>query len=245
MKTTGFITHCLRKAAAREPGLVVCGFFRRWLFALCLVVGFGALPSLQAWAADAEIIQLRTELADDGIVLSAQTRFELPPVVQEALLKGIPLFFVMGADIYRDRWYWSDVRVASSARTVRLAFQPLTQRWRINTAPGLIISNTAGLRASLTQNFDTLSDALSAVQRTSRWKIAELSEVEAEASSGNTGYRLEYRFRLDMSQLPRPFQIGVAGQKEWVIQAQRREPLRLSPEVLSRPAEEAAPKATP
>ena len=44
-------------------------------------------------------------------------RFELPAVVEDALLKGIALFFVVEADIYRDRWYWTDPRVASAART--------------------------------------------------------------------------------------------------------------------------------
>lgn len=247
MNMMAFFTHFLKNAAnnavgntARIPAhkALMVSFIssgkRRFCFLWRgLVLGLGFLISaFPAWAVDAEIVQLRTEIAEDGIVLTAQMRFELPPVVQEALRKGIPMFFVLEADIYRERWYWTDVRVASSARTIRLAYQPLTLRWRINTVSGLISSNSAGLRATLNQNFDTLAEALAGLQRISRWRIADTADIEGEAS----GYRLDYRFRLDLTQLPRPFQIGVAGQREWVIDAQQREPLRLLPAVPALPA---------
>jgi hypothetical protein len=38
---------------------------------------------------------------------------------------------------------------------------------------------------------------------------------------------VEFRFRLDMSQLPRPFQIGTLGQSDWNISASSRQPLVL------------------
>lgn len=168
-----------------------------------------------------EVSQLRVERTDDGIYLSADVRFDISPVAEDALLKGIPMFFVLQADVYRERWYWTDSRVASAARTLRLAYQPLTSRWRVNMASGLI-SNSAGLRATLSQNYDSLAEALSGIQRVARWKIAESSEVDPDAA-----YRLDFSFRLDLSQLPRPFQIGVAGQREWTIDAQVKEELRL------------------
>ncbi|MHB1249009.1 MAG: DUF4390 domain-containing protein [Polaromonas sp.] len=191
----------------------------RRLLGVCLCT----LLAIGAGAASAtEITQLRVERADDGVYLSAVVRFELPPVVEDALLKGIPMFFVVEADIYRERWYWTDPRVASAARTLRLAYQPLTRRWRVNIAPGLITSSV-GLRATLNQYYDTLAEALSAIQRVARWKIAEASEVDPDASN-----RLTFGFRLDLSQLPRPFQIGVAGQREWSIDTQIKEPLTLA-----------------
>lgn len=161
------------------------------------------------------------ERADDGVYLSAIVRFDLPAVVEDALLKGIPMFFVAEADIYLNRWYWADKRAASATRTIRLAYQPLTRRWRVNIVSGLI-NNSSGLRATLNQNYDTLPEALSAVQRLSRWRIADNAEVEVDVV-----HRLEFRFNLDLSQLPRPFQIGVAGQRDWTISAQQNERLLL------------------
>lgn len=191
------------------------------LVSACLV----ALLSLgQGPALATEITQFQVERVDEGLAISTQLRFDLPPVVEDALLKGIPLFFVVEADTYRDRWYWTDQRVASTARTIRLAYQPLTRRWRVNVASG-VISSSGGLRATLNQNYDSLEEALTGIQRLARWKFADNPELSPDGA-----YRVEFSFRLDLSQLPRPFQIGVAGQSDWVIAAQFKE--RIRPEVL-------------
>nr|WP_245660944.1 DUF4390 domain-containing protein [Polaromonas jejuensis] len=202
----------MKKAAASALGRILLGF------CLCTF-----LAHAQSGAAATEVSQLRVERGDDGVHLSALVRFDLPPVVEDALLKGIPMFFVVEADIYRDRWYWTDPRVASATRTLRLAYQPLTRRWRVNIASGLI-SNSAGLRATLNQNYESMDEALSAIRRVARWKIAEASELDPDAS-----YKVDFNFHLDLSQLPRPFQIGMAGQREWTISAQVKERLKLEP----------------
>ena len=207
-----FITHSLKNAALSA--------IARFVLVACVCLLMAPRPSA---AAPTEITRLRVERADDGVYLSANVRFDLPAVVEDALLKGIAIFFVVEADIYRDRWYWTDPRVASAARTLRLAYQPLTGRWRVNIVSGLITSSS-GLRATLNQNYETLPEALSAIQRLTRWKIADASEIEADAN-----YALELNFRLDLSQLPRPFQIGVAGQRDWTISAQLKDQLRLTP----------------
>ena len=186
------------------------------LFLGCLI----ALGSPNAVAT--EVTQLKMERTDEGVYLSASVRFDLPPVVEDALLKGIPMFFVAEADIYRDRWYWYDRRVTTATRTMRLAYQPLTRRWRLNVMSGAI--SVTGLRASFSQNYDTLSDAVASIQRLSRWRIAEASEVEPDVR-----HNVEFRFRLDLSQLPRPFQIGVAGQKDWAITVETNRELIIEP----------------
>lgn len=201
---------------------------------VCLLLGAGS-------GFAAELGQLKVVRSDDGVYLSAIVQFELPPVVEDALTKGIPLFFVVEADIYRDRWYWTDRRVASATRTIRLAFQPLTRRWRVNIVTGLI-NNSAGLRATLNQNYETLAEAMSAVQRLSRWRIADNAEVEVDAV-----HTLDFNFRLDLSQLPRPFQIGVAGQRDWSISVQTNERLQIEREAaeLVRPAPLAGATSAP
>jgi hypothetical protein len=147
-------------------------------------------------------------------------QFELPPAVEEALAKGIPMYFVAEATIYRDRWYWYDKRVASVARHMRLAYQPLTRRWRLQISPQPI--GNSGL--ILGQMFDTREEALAAVQRVSGWRIADAADVEPDAT-----HNIDFRFRLDVSQLPRPFQIGAVGQAEWIILAVRNQRLVIEP----------------
>jgi Domain of unknown function (DUF4390) len=170
-----------------------------------------------SWPAKAqsgtEVSGLRVEQAVDGLYLSATMRFELPAAVEEALLKGIPMTFVAEAQVLRDRWYWYDKPVATANRSVRLAYQPLTRRWRLSVGSG---AGEFSAGASLSQSFDQLADAMVAVRRLARWKIAEGSDIDADAR-----HNIDFRFRLDTSQLPRPMQIGITGNADWSIAVQR------------------------
>jgi hypothetical protein len=179
------------------------------LLAACLLLALAA-PVLAD--APAEIVQLQVERGEEGVLLSAAVRFELPQVIEDALLKGIPMFFVMESVLYRDRWYWYDREVAHATRHMRLSYQPLTRRWRLTISP-TVIGNSG---VALGQTFDTEEEALAAVQRVSRWKIAEASDVVP-----GERYNVEFRFRLDVSQLARPFQIGAVGQADWNISVSR------------------------
>ncbi|HZY19689.1 MAG TPA: DUF4390 domain-containing protein [Ramlibacter sp.] len=206
---TAFSTRCWRSAR-----LTLLERLRRPLAALLLLVAGGA-----ALGADlAEVTQLRLERTDDGVLLSATVRFDLPPAVDDALLKGLPMFFVAEAVLLRDRWYWYDKQVAGEQRHMRLSYQPLTRRWRLQVSPTPI----GGAGLALGQSFDTREEALAAVRHIARWKIAELSDLEPDAR-----YSVDFRFRLDVSQLPRPFQIGAVGQAEWNISAVRNQRLAL------------------
>ena len=203
----------------------------------CALYVFMAFAGSSASAA--ELSQLKVERGDDGVYLSALVEFELPPVVEDAMAKGIPMFFVAETDIYQSRWYWTDKRVSSAARTVRLAFQPLTRRWRVNIVNGLI-NSSAGLRATLNQNYETLPEAMSAVQRLSHWKIADNADIEQDAVN-----KIEFSFRLDLSQLPRPFQIGVAGQRDWNISVQESGRIQIAPMKISPAVSEKAKVGPP
>ena len=188
-----------------------------WLAALlvlaCLLACWPATAPAQS-AKSASVSQLKLEQADDGIYLNAQVQFELPNLVEEVLDKGIAIYFVAEAELYRERWYWTDQKVAQATRHMRLAYQPLTRRWRLNVSP-VPITNS-GFGVSLNQNFDTLSEALDGVRRVARLRLGDISEIGDEGT-----HPVTFRFRLDTSQLPRPFQIGVVGQADWNISVER------------------------
>jgi len=160
----------------------------------------------------AEVSRYQVERLDDDVLVAAQVAFELPSAVEEALLKGIPMFFVTEADVVRERWYWYDKKIASVERHMRLAYQPLTRRWRLNVTAG--VGREASVGLALNPSFDTLEDALSAIKRVSRWKIADASDLES-----GVRYKVNFSFRLDLTQLPRPFQIGALGQSDWDLAA--------------------------
>lgn len=187
----------------------------RFFLLVCLAM---ATALVQAQT-QAEVTLLRAERSVNEVFVSANVNFELPAVVEDALLKGVPMFFLLEAELYQDRWYWYDKRIASAQRQLRLAYQPLTRRWRLNPSAGAGGDNTQGL--SLNQSFDTLAEALTSVRQVSQWKVADLAETDLTAK-----IKLQFRFRLDLSQLPRPFQIGAIGQSEWDIQGSARTALR-------------------
>ena len=180
----------------------------------CVALAAGLPGPAAAQAHAAEVTQLRLERGDDGVYLSAAVQFELPPLVEEVLDKGIAIHFVAEVELFHERWYWTDRKVAQAARYMRLAYQPLTRRWRLNVSP-VPISNS-GLGVTLSQNFDSLADALEAIKRIGRLRVGDLAEIGDDPLQA-----VVFRFKLDTTQLPRPFQIGVAGQADWNIAAER------------------------
>jgi hypothetical protein len=191
------------------------------LFACAL---FGLQPTLsRAEPAVAEVIQMDLSRSGDGVELAATVKFQLPPAVQDALYKGLPVIFVEEAEVYRERWYWLDKRVGGAQRHMRLVFQPLSRRWRLTVGAGPGSGSEGGV--ALAQTYDTLDEALGVVRRVSGWRIADGTELEP-----GVRHRFEFRFRLDLTQLPRPLQIGALGESDWVLAANASK--RLQPENL-------------
>lgn len=182
-------------------------------FALALLLGCALLAGF-ARANDnptpLTISQLQAEASAEGVYVSAQIKIELPVAVEDALLKGVPLYFVAEANVFRERWYWYDKKLLVAERHLRLAYQPLTRRWRLGAGTG----SASGQGLSLNQNFDSLPEALAVLQRFANWRIGDATEIELDQRNN-----VEFRFRLDVSQLPRPFQIGALGQADWNMSA--------------------------
>lgn len=200
------ITHCWRKARI-DLVLLLLGACLAW-----------ALPSgARAQSVASEVTQFQLEGSSEGLLLSAAVTFELPPSIEDALLKGVSMFFVAQADVYRERWYWTDKKVASAERSMRLVYLPLSRRWRLNVSSGSL--GTIRPAVALNQSFDTLNEAMAVIQRLSRWKIAETDEIEPDQP-----HTVVFNFRLDVTQLPRPLQIGALGQADWSISVTARKP---------------------
>jgi hypothetical protein len=190
-----------------------------WIWAMCMA--FLPAAAFAQGRSGATITQMRLEQADDGVYFTAGVQFELPSLVEEVLDKGIAIYFVAEAELFQERWYWTDRKVAQVTRHMRLAYQPLTRRWRLNVSAAPM-TGAAGLGISLNQNFDTLGDALDAIKRVGRLRMGDLAEIGDDPQ-----HQVTFRFRLDTSQLPRPFQIGVVGQADWNIAVERTSKLPL------------------
>ena len=213
-----FTTHCW-KNFLRLESLFLSGLKRgRWL---CLALSLMLAGVAQA-DTPVELQALKVERQDAAIYMSGTWQFELPSALEDALLKGITLYFMTEVEITQERWYVYNQRVAHAERHVRLFYQPLTRRWRVNISPQPF--NVSGLGVSLGQSYDTAEDALSAVRRIVQWRIANAGELNPDAKQ-----TININFKLDLKQLPRPLQIGAAGQSDWNIGYNKTQRLELKP----------------
>ena len=172
------------------------------LLASLLVAG-----SARAQNSNANVSAMQLNRSETELFLNAQIAFEMSPIVQDALLKGVPLIFIAESEITRERWYWYDKKITVASRVMRLSYQPLTRRWRLNVGTGGV---------SLPQYFDNLNDALASIKRINRWRIADQTEIDP-----STAHTLVFKFKLDLSELPRPFQIGLIGNNDWFIETSK------------------------
>lgn len=167
---------------------------RRWLVALLLVVS-GLLL-----AAEIEIGNPQIVAGDDGYVLSADFNFDLNQRLEEAVTKGVVLYFVTEFELTRPRWYWLDEKVVSRSQTYRLSYHALTRQYRLSTG-------------GLHQSFDSLSEAMRVLSHLRNWVVIEKADNHL-VRPGDT-YAAALRLRLDITQLPRPFQITALGNRDW------------------------------
>lgn len=135
-------------------------------------------------------------------MLDFAANLTLSKAVEDALRRGVPVYFVAEATLYRPRWYWRDERVAKVERNWRLSYQPLTSAWRVSLG-------------AFSQSYASLDEALMALTRIAHWRIAD-------AGVDPTGrYYVEFAFKLDSSQLPRPMQLDLGAQAEWQLGVER------------------------
>ena len=177
--------------------------FLQGLLALLVWACLAAAGPTPARAQGVELATLETTRDDGALRLDFVARVTLPRAVEDALQRGVPIYFVAEAQLLRNRWYWRDERVARVSRSWRVAFQPLTSAWRVSLG-------------GLNQTYPSLAEALAAVSRSGGWKLADLNQLDPDKS-----YQLEFSFRLDSSQLPGPMQFGLGGQGDWAVGVSR------------------------
>jgi hypothetical protein len=167
--------------------------------AALLVLGWWTVAAAPARADGIEVRQAALISAEDGYVLEADFEVTLTHTLQEALNKGVPLYFTLEFELVRPRWYWLNETLTNTRQDYRLSYNALTRQYRV------------GLR-TLYQNFASLAEALAFLSRVRVREIAEAGALNKGAS-----YRAALRMRLDSAQLPRAFRVSAVGSREWTI----------------------------
>jgi len=168
----------------------------RWLLALCLLwCSTTSVAAEGIHVKSAEISQLGGDY-----YLEANFEVELTRTLEDALNKGLPLHFIVEFELIRPRWYtlylWNK-SVLEFGQDYRLSYNALTRQYRLSLG-------------ALHQNFDTLNDALALMGRLRPRFLGDADMLDA-----GKVYEAAVRLRLDVTQLPKPFQINALASRDW------------------------------
>ena len=166
------------------------------LFLLFMVLG---VLSTTVSAEGIKIKSFELERSDNDWLLSATFQIELSPGLEDAVQKGVVLYFQTEFDLTRSRWYWFDEKSALVQRQTRLSYQPLTQQYRIASE-------------GFTFSAKSMSEALQAVGSIGGWRVMENSQLDPGKS-----YTASMRMNLDLSKLPKPFQVNALNNRDWNV----------------------------
>ena len=162
---------------------------------------------LIAWAAGvradtipARSAELRPE--EEHYVLDADFDLTLNPTLEEALVRGVPLYFVVEFDLWRPRLLWFDDLIASHSIAYRISYNALTRQYRLSSG------------GAFYQNLATLDEAQRLIGRVRGRNVVDKSVLFKGAR-----YDAQVRLRLDTTQLPKPFQISALTSRDWNLQS--------------------------
>ena len=190
------------RRATPASGVVrlLLAWLRYAMLAACLLLGYSA------HGAEIDITQASLESTDEGYRLSASYAFELNRGLEDALVRGVPLYFTTDVQLTRRRWYWFDEVSIAASRTVRISYNVLTRQYH------------AAITGQLQQSFPSLEDALSLIRRPPRWIVADKNALKPDDI-----YFVGLRMRLDVAQLPKPFQINALNNSDWRLSSDWKE----------------------
>jgi hypothetical protein len=190
--------------------------FLRNLLVVCALASLAVM----ARADEIEISDARLSTTEDGVVLAADFNFDLNARLVEAVTNGVPLYFVVEFELTRPRWYWFDEKAAAKRMQLRLSYHALSRHYRLSTG-------------MLQQNYATLEEALNVLRRVRNWLVVERTATLADAN-----YDVAVRMRLDVTLLPKPFQLSAITSRELNLESPwRRFVFRPAPASVTPPAE--------
>lgn len=165
---------------------------------------FALVPLSQSYARGIEVESGELLRDSQDFIINAQFSIDLNPTLSDALRQGLPLHFVIDFDITGPRWYSWYHAVASgflsnNERRIRLSYHAISRQYRVT-------------HGSFYHAFSRLEEALAEVSKVKNWRVLQVDQF-------NKGAELEgrIRMRLDTEQLPKPFQINLIGDEDWIV----------------------------
>ncbi len=171
-----------------------------WRATACGALALFVFAAPAAQAADGITVNSSAlELTDDGWQLNAEFNIAFSPRLEEAVNRGVPLYFVVEFEIARPRWYWFDEKPIQLSQTYKVSYTPLLRQYRISVG-------------SASQNFTRFDDVARVLSR-----MRGLPVASKAALGVGVEYQASVRMRLDTAQLPKPFQFDAISSRDWTL----------------------------
>lgn len=164
-----------------------------------LVVSVVALAAPQPRADTIPTISASLAVDEGDVLLSAEFGFALTPALEEALEKGIPLYFTIEFELQRTRFLWFPQKVADWSISYRVSYNSLTRQYRVSSGP-------------LGQTFESLDDVQRFIGHVATRPVARVDDLVKGAR-----YEAAVREKLDVNQLPKPFQVNALASRDWQL----------------------------
>ncbi len=163
-----------------------------------LLLAFGAVAP--AHAEGIAVKSATLEAVDDGWQLDAEFDIQFSPRLEEAVNRGVPLYFVVEFELSRPRWYWFDEKPVQFSQTYKISYTPLLRQYRLSVG-------------SVYQNFTSFEEVTRVLSRPRGLHVADPGAVVGK----NSAYQASIRMRLDTAQLPKPFQLNAIASRDWTL----------------------------
>jgi hypothetical protein len=177
--------------------LTACALMRAGLLALVLLA---AVP--WARAEGITVTSATVEPGEDGWTLDAAFDVQFGPRLEEAVNRGVPLYFVVEFELAKPRWYWFDDKPVQLSQTYRISYTPLLRQYRLSVG-------------SVYQNFTRFEEVTRVLSRLRGWHVADKGALKKDQV-----YQAAVRMRLDTAQLPKPFQLNAISSREWTLDSE-------------------------
>ena len=166
----------------------------------CCLFGLLLLSALSSsLAADISVRNPTLAPSEEGYALSAEFNINLNARLDDAIARGVTLYFVVDFELTRARWYWLDEQGITRSQTFQLSYHALTRQYRLSSG-------------ALHQSFPSLDDAQRILSRLRNWQVLERGSVRPGES-----YQAAVRMRLDLSQMPKTFQVNALANRDWTL----------------------------
>jgi uncharacterized protein YfcZ (UPF0381/DUF406 family) len=152
-----------------------------------------------AWADGIEIRSASITPSDDGWQLDAQFDIRFSPRLEEAVNRGVPLYFVVDFELSRPRWYWFDEKPVQVSQTYKISYTPLLRQYRLSVG-------------NVYQNFTRMEEVTRVLSKIRGWHVADRGALKRDGT-----YQAAVRMRLDTGQLPKPFQVNAIASRDWTL----------------------------